>query len=156
MVSSASQSGRAPSAPPPRRSPPEKEASLPFSPPEKWTSLHSPPHPTASLPGPITSPLESPKKKKEKEVEKKDSKKPLLEMLKAIVQAKSKSIVPMKKSTDIAPVWTQANTKFKYGKPLMTVDELARAGKACVDLHNYYVQACRDSNAQSIVVQYKR
>jgi hypothetical protein len=76
-------------------------------------------------------------------------------MSKAIVPANSKSIVPVKKSTDIATVWTQANTKLQYGKPMMTIDVLIREGKACVDLHNYYMQASRDSNATSIVVQYK-
>ena len=149
VVSSASQSGRASGAPPPRRSPPKKAASLPSPPPQKAAAPHSPPHPAASLPDPPTmsSPPESPKKKK-REAKKKGSKKPQPE--------KSKAIVPAKKATDIAPVWTQENPKFKYGKPMMTVDELAKAGKECVELHNYYMQACRDSKAKSIVVQYSR
>ena len=64
----------------------------------------------------------------------------------------SKAIVLTKKSTDIRAVWTSANTKFQYGKPMMMIDGLTRVGKACVDLHNYYMQASRDSNATSIVI----
>ena len=107
---------------------------------EKSSLLPSPPHPAALLPAPMSSPLEIPKKKENK-VKKKGSKKHLSE--------RSKAIIPAKKSTDIRAAWTQANTKFQYGKPMMMVDSLTRAGKACVDLHNYFMHASRDSNATS-------
>ena len=92
------------------------------------------------------SPLKSPKKK-EKGTEKKGYNKHL--------PKKSKTIVPAKKSTDIEKVWTSAHTKFQYGKPLMTADDLIRAGQVYIDLYNYNMQTCRDTKAPSIVIQYK-
>lgn len=95
----------------------------------------------------MQSPPKSPKKN-EKKVEKKGFKKHM--------PKSSKVIVPAKKSTDIGVVWTSAHMKFKYGKSLLTVDDLTRAGHACVNLYNYYMQISKDTNAQAIVVQYKQ
>jgi hypothetical protein len=34
---------------------------------------------------------------------------------------------------------TQTNPKSVMGRPMLTVDMLHKAGKPCVELHNYYV-----------------
>lgn len=95
----------------------------------------------------MQSPPKSPKKN-EKKVEKKDFKK--------YMPKSSKVIVPAKKSMDIGVAWTSAHMKFKYGKSLLTIDDLTRVGHACINLYNYYMQTSKDTNAQAIVVQYKR
>jgi hypothetical protein len=35
---------------------------------------------------------------------------------------------------------TQANPKFIMGQPMLTIDELHKAGQPFIDLHNYYIQ----------------
>jgi hypothetical protein len=47
----------------------------------------------------------------------------------------------------------QANTKFVMGRPMLTVDMLHKAGKPCVELHNYYINNYKSS--QDIIVSYK-
>jgi hypothetical protein len=47
----------------------------------------------------------------------------------------------------------QANTKFVMGTPMLTVDMLHKAGKPCVELHNYYINNYKSS--QDIIVSYK-
>jgi hypothetical protein len=37
-------------------------------------------------------------------------------------------------------VMMQANLKFVMGRPILTADELHKAGQPCIDLHNYYIQ----------------
>jgi hypothetical protein len=48
---------------------------------------------------------------------------------------------------------TYANMKFVMGKPMLTVDELCKAGQPCVDLHNYYI--INYKTGQDIIVSYK-
>jgi hypothetical protein len=43
---------------------------------------------------------------------------------------------PLQQSTAM----TQVNLKFVMGQPMLTVDELVKAGQPCIDLHNYYIQ----------------
>ena len=61
--------------------------------------------------------LSSPKslKKKEKKAKKKGFKKHL--------SKRSKAIILAKKFTNIGAVWASAHMKFKYGNPLLTVDD---------------------------------
>jgi hypothetical protein len=35
---------------------------------------------------------------------------------------------------------TQANLKFVMGQPMLTANELGKAGQPCIELHNYYIQ----------------
>jgi hypothetical protein len=48
---------------------------------------------------------------------------------------------------------TQANPKFVMGRPMLTVDALHKAGKSCVELHNYYINNYK--SRQDIIVSYK-
>jgi hypothetical protein len=43
---------------------------------------------------------------------------------------------PFKQTTAM----TEANPKFVMGQPMLTVDELDKAGQPCIDLHNYCIQ----------------
>jgi hypothetical protein len=47
----------------------------------------------------------------------------------------------------------QANSKFVMGRPMLTVDTLHKAGKHCVELHNYYINNYK--LGQNIIVSYK-
>jgi hypothetical protein len=47
----------------------------------------------------------------------------------------------------------QANLKFVMGQPMLTADELGKAGQACIYLHNYYIQNYESS--LDILVSYK-
>jgi hypothetical protein len=42
---------------------------------------------------------------------------------------------PLKQTTTIM----QTNPKFVMGQSMLTVDELNKVGKACIDLHDYYM-----------------
>jgi hypothetical protein len=42
---------------------------------------------------------------------------------------------PSKQTTTM----TQANPKFVMGQPLLIADELGKAGKSSIDLHDYYM-----------------
>jgi hypothetical protein len=48
---------------------------------------------------------------------------------------------------------TQAKPKFVMGRPMLTVDTLHKAGKPCVELHNYYINNYK--SGQDIIVSYK-
>jgi hypothetical protein len=48
---------------------------------------------------------------------------------------------------------THANPKFVMGRPMLTVDALYKAGKPCVELHNYYIDNYK--SGQDIIVSYK-
>ncbi|CAN6356066.1 unnamed protein product [Urochloa humidicola] len=61
---------------------------------------------------------------------------------------------PCKKKRASSP-WTQPNPCYKYGQPMMTVDELNTAGPATIALHNYYLKATVEKK-KDIVVEYKR
>jgi hypothetical protein len=47
----------------------------------------------------------------------------------------------------------QANPKFVMGQPMLTTDELHKAGQPCIDLHNYYIQNYQ--RGLDILVSYK-
>jgi hypothetical protein len=47
----------------------------------------------------------------------------------------------------------QANPKFVMSRPMLTIDVLHRAGKPCVELHNYYINNYK--SGQDIIVSYK-
>jgi hypothetical protein len=47
----------------------------------------------------------------------------------------------------------QANSKFVMGRPMLTMDVLHKAGKPCVEVHNYYINNYKLS--QVIIVSYK-
>jgi hypothetical protein len=47
---------------------------------------------------------------------------------------------------------TQANPNFVMGRPMLTVDKLHKAGKPCVELHNYYTN--HYNSGQDIIVSY--
>jgi hypothetical protein len=50
-------------------------------------------------------------------------------------------------------VMMQANPKFVMGRPILTADELHKAGQPCIDLHNYYIQNYK--MGQDIIVLFK-
>jgi hypothetical protein len=47
---------------------------------------------------------------------------------------------------------TQANPNYVMGRPMLTVDKLHKAGKPCVELHNYYTNHYK--SGQDIIVSY--
>jgi hypothetical protein len=47
----------------------------------------------------------------------------------------------------------QANPKFTMGRLMLTVDMLYKAGKPCIELHNYYIN--NYMSGQDIIVSYK-
>jgi hypothetical protein len=47
----------------------------------------------------------------------------------------------------------QANSKFVMGQPMLTADELCKAGQPYIDLHNYYIQNYQ--RGLDILVSYK-
>jgi hypothetical protein len=47
----------------------------------------------------------------------------------------------------------QANSKFVMDQAMLTTDELGKAGQACIDLHNYYIQNYK--SGLDILVLYK-
>jgi hypothetical protein len=47
----------------------------------------------------------------------------------------------------------QANPKFVMGRPMLTVNVLHKAGKPCMELHNYYIN--NYMSGQDIIVSYK-
>jgi hypothetical protein len=47
----------------------------------------------------------------------------------------------------------QANLKFVMGQPMLTADELHKAGQHCIDLHNYCIQNYK--TGQDIIVLFK-
>ncbi|TVU19977.1 hypothetical protein EJB05_36162, partial [Eragrostis curvula] len=70
---------------------------------------------------------------------------------------RGKKSSPKKKAcppNKIADTWIKDNPKYKSGKPLLTAEELRNAGKACIELHNYYLQRLRDKKTHSIVLKY--
>jgi hypothetical protein len=48
---------------------------------------------------------------------------------------------------------TQVNPNFVMGRPMITIDELHKAGQPCINLHNYYIQ--NYMSCQNILVLYK-
>jgi hypothetical protein len=48
---------------------------------------------------------------------------------------------------------TQPNLKFVMGRPMLTVVALQKAGKPCVEIHNYYINNYK--SGQDIIVSYK-
>jgi hypothetical protein len=48
---------------------------------------------------------------------------------------------PLKESANpkLPPTMMQANPMFVMGKTMLTVDALDKAGKPCVEFHNYYI-----------------
>jgi hypothetical protein len=46
-----------------------------------------------------------------------------------------------------------ANPKFVMGRLMLTVDMLHKAGKPCVELHNYFINNYK--SGQDIIVSYK-
>jgi hypothetical protein len=53
----------------------------------------------------------------------------------------------------LPPAMMQCNPKFIIGKPMLTVNALDKAGQACVDLHNYYINNYK--SGLDIIVSYK-
>ena len=58
---------------------------------------------------------------------------------------------PKKKGA--ASSWTQENSKYRYGRPLLTAAELENAGPATTSLHNYYLQCCAKKKKYSGLIQ---
>jgi hypothetical protein len=56
---------------------------------------------------------------------------------------------PLKQTTTMM----QTNPKFVMGQSMLTVDELNKVGKACIDLHDYYMQ--NYENGLDILGSYK-
>jgi hypothetical protein len=48
---------------------------------------------------------------------------------------------------------TQANSKFVMDQAMLTTNKLSKAGQACIDLHNYYIQNYK--SGLDILVLYK-
>ncbi|TVU41471.1 hypothetical protein EJB05_14992, partial [Eragrostis curvula] len=48
-------------------------------------------------------------------------------------------------------VWTQPNSKFKYGQALLSTTELEKAGPYCTSLHTYYMNGCKEKKKQFVV-----
>jgi hypothetical protein len=67
----------------------------------------------------------------------------------------TKAKQPLKESTNpkLLSAMTQSNLKFVMGKPMLTTDVLHKAGQACVNLHNYYINNYK--SGQDIIVSYK-
>jgi hypothetical protein len=47
----------------------------------------------------------------------------------------------------------QANLKFVMGRLMLTVNVLHKAGKPCVEFHNYYINIYK--SGQDIIISYK-
>jgi hypothetical protein len=62
---------------------------------------------------------------------------------------------PLKESANpkLPSAMTRSNPKFVMGKLMLTDDTLDKAGQACVDLHNYYINNYKSD--QDIIVSYK-
>jgi hypothetical protein len=62
---------------------------------------------------------------------------------------------PLKKSANLnlLTAMIHANPKFVTGKLMLTVDALRKAGKSCVELHNYYIN--NYNKGEDIIVSYK-
>ncbi|RLM55955.1 hypothetical protein C2845_PM10G10730 [Panicum miliaceum] len=43
------------------------------------------------------------------------------------------------KTASVASIWTQANTKYKLGEPMLSEEDLKATGPSCVGLHNHYM-----------------
>jgi hypothetical protein len=43
------------------------------------------------------------------------------------------------KTAFVGSIWTQANTKYKPGEPILSEEDLKAAGPSCVALHNHYM-----------------
>ncbi|TVU42240.1 hypothetical protein EJB05_08634, partial [Eragrostis curvula] len=68
--------------------------------------------------------------------------------------AKEPNNQPNKGST-IAAAWTKENPNFKFGKPMLSLAELKRAGPATAALHSHYLKGCTANQKNGIVVTFK-
>jgi hypothetical protein len=72
-------------------------------------------------------------------------------------EAKAKQLVQLTAITQanlkLPSDMMQSNKMFVMGKPMLTVNALDKAGQACVDLHNYYINNYK--LGQDIIVTYK-
>jgi hypothetical protein len=57
------------------------------------------------------------------------------------------------KLKSISTAMTSANPKFEKGKQMLNANELYKAGRFCVELHNYYILNWKKIDA--IVVKYR-
>jgi hypothetical protein len=66
---------------------------------------------------------------------------------------KGKQLLKESANPKLSPAMMQSNPKFIMGKPMLTANALDKAGQACLDLHNYYINNYK--SGQDIIVSYK-
>jgi hypothetical protein len=53
----------------------------------------------------------------------------------------------------VGAMWTQANTKYKPGEPMLSEEDLRTVGPSCQELHNHYMLESANS-VENIGVQF--